>query len=603
MNKLMTMMVLFIMTAACGGTPGNIQNQNQPELNPVDQNEAGENHGGGQEGDEDAAAPADDANAGAPDAASEPVPYFDALLTAEQREGRSEKYRPIFSNERLLSRISLNRFDFWPAWSDDLRRTLLEYIIHFEETQGDSLPPFGGDCVLSPGPNACYQTQTFRVASTLLNQDYADYVRLSHIAWNLYVEANRLVPWSLLDYSDASLSLLFGADFTQPVSYGGVFGLNTDSTENYKIMTGSLRAPGDTDNDLIGENATASLLNTLQFVGERITHIRGTSSNTAGPSSAIWPYAARDEQGHALLDAAGDRVPLDRMPTPREILVLSDPHHDLARHPEDAHGPHYHIVNGCWGASQLLRALLTSVNLPVYLEGDYAGYGGHSGITFLEIDGEDYRMQHSDNFYYYAWAYGLLKPRGRVSGTEIWSDLLFQPMADFMEGYNVLHDSDLPLDSEAFVATHVDAAHQAEFAAQLPNPFSTFSDLDMRVMALRALANPPSIQNRYTRCAEPGLERRHIPTTYLTAQEEQAYRTTTDALIATDRQERGQNLSCFDLYHDELDTLYKAKTGVSLDGDEDNDGFVNHRDCNLYAPDNAPCEGAFKQAIAIRIVG
>lgn len=591
-KELFPMLAMAFITAACGGSSGGAQNQNQQ--NPIDEILAVPN-------DDAEDAPEEEAVEDNPEAAL--VPYFDTLLSPEQRAGRSEKYRPLFSNERLLSHIRINRFEDWSTWGDDLRRQLLEYIVHFEAVNGQSLPPFQGNCTMDPGPNACYQTSSFRVAATLLNQDYAQYVQLSHIAWNLYVEANRLVPWSILDYSDESLAILFGSEITQPVLYGWVFGLNRDSTENYKIVRGSLRADGDSQEDLVGETSTLSVLNLLQFVGERITHIRGTSSNSTGPDYAIWPYTARDAEGNTLLDANGDKIPLDREPTPREILVLSDQHRDLVRHPEDAHGPHYHIVNGCWGASQLMRALLSSINLPIELLGDYASFGGHSGMRFLEVDGEDYIMQHSDNFYYYAWAYGLLKPRNTVTGSEIWTDLLFQPLQDFMTGYSVLHNNEMPRDSEGFVNEHVDADHREEFGAQLPNPFSTYTDLDMRVLAVRSLSNPPSIQNLYTRCAEPGLERRHLPTTYLTNQEEAAYRPMMDARIAADRQSRGQNLSCFELYYQELNELYKSKTGLSLDGDEDGDGFTNNRDCNVYSPDNAPCEGAFRQSLGIRTVG
>ncbi len=538
-----------------------------------------------------------------------PVPFFDTLLTPEQTNQRSEKYRALFTNERVLRAISFPQEGSFPAWPDDLKRTFLNMIIVYEDNQGQSLPPMNVNCSLDGQVNPCYQMRNIPRPNLELTADYARYVQMTQMAWHLYVEANHLVPWSILNYSQENLNILFDTSFTQPRLGRQFYMANLDILESYRIVTGLLRAPGDSANNLVGANALETMLNVTQFLGERLTHERGTSDNNLGPGSNIWPYRTRDNLGNLLRDNQGDFIPLNRLPTPREVLVYFDPHHDLEIHPEALVGPQYHIINGCWGASALVKELMSAINLPVIMIGDYINFGSHSGAQFAEIEGNTYFMSHSDNLYFYEWAYRLITLKDPLQGRELWGFDGFSPFREMLAGYSVFHTNRTNIQFNAITLESLGFGVEqiARLRQEFSNNFGGPSDYDLRVLAVRAISNPPPVQNLFAKCEEvPFTSRRHLPLTYLTELEAILYERALGIEILRRRNanpQNGANLSCFELFHDEMNDIYKKKTGVELRGDEDQDGFENYRDCNLYQPDQQACEGAFQRSIGIVILG
>ena len=276
-------------------------------------------------------------NPGANPEPANPVPYFDALVAAEKRDLYREKYRPVFTSDKLLSTMKLDGITPFPDWDEALKRKLINTLVFYEEVQGERLPPFEGNCSPQGGENSCYRVDMFRVPYTVFTPEYREYLQLTQMAWNLYVEANHLLPWSILGYSEESLALLFRFPEKQ------YYGTQLDVTETFRIVKGTLREAQDHHLNLVGATALETLLNTTQFVGERIKHIRGTDQNTTGPSHPIWPYRARNAEGEPLYDPQGIRVPLNRHPTPKEVLVYRDPHHDLVIHPDAPLQAQYHI--------------------------------------------------------------------------------------------------------------------------------------------------------------------------------------------------------------------------------------------------------------------
>ena len=173
------------------------------------------------------------------------------------------------------------------------------------------------------------------------NDDYRFYIQINHMAWSLYLEANNIVPWSLFDFSASSLELIFYKKFSQPSLAKQFFALNFNILESFKIITGSLREPGDHQNSLVAENRFQTILNALRFVGKRVKHFSGSSSNSMGPGHTYWPYRKRDAHGHPMHDEHGVRVPLNRLPTIKEILIQRDPHHNTRIRPNDPVGPSF----------------------------------------------------------------------------------------------------------------------------------------------------------------------------------------------------------------------------------------------------------------------
>lgn len=534
------------------------------------------------------------------------IPYVDALLSPDEAALLGEKYRAIFSNETILKTISDGLLKSFPDWDSVPQKEFLETIAFFEKNRGAEMPPFEGACHLEGPDNPCFQIVDLRVSRMQFVSEYANYLLRTHIAWNLYLEANQLLPWSILNYSSENLKILFHSSIPQPGLGNQQFGADMDIIENYKIVRGMLREPNDAAQDLVGTSALETMLNTVAFLGERVTHFTGSARNDMGPRSNIWPYRARDAQGNVLNDANGDRIPLSRLPTPKDILIYRDPHHDLVKNPDGVFGPQFHIVNGCWGSSKLLQSLLASVNLPVALVGDYFNFGGHSGVKFAEVEGHEYYLSHADDMYHFAWSYGLLKPKELLTGNELWGVEGFSPFKEVTPGYGVLHTDHAPLTKDhpsILGALKVEGDKIDLFNLELGDDFGGYEGFDLRVLALRAMSHP-SAQNLYTRCLEPGLERRHLPLEFLTGPEEAALIQTLDFQIVIRRVLRlGQPATCLDLFSNELNDLFKKKTGLELKGDEDKDGFENYRDCRIYAPDNAPCEDAIKQALGIITVG
>lgn len=521
------------------------------------------------------------------------IPYLDELLPPEERDLLGEKYRPIFTNENILQALTFDGLTPFPRWEKELQKKFLQTLVFLEKNQGAAIPSFDGACRNGENLDGCFAMRDFKVAIMDFDPDYADYLKGTHWAWNLYVEANGLVPWSLLNYSLENLKILFYTSLSQPKLASQHFAATIDVIEDYQILRGKIREAGDSLQDLVGASALETVLNILEFVGERVTHFTGSANNNMGPSSAIWPYRAADD------------TPLNRLPTPKEILVYRDPHHDLIRRPEGIHGPQFHIVNGCWGTSKLLQSLLASVNIPVRLQGDYLNFGGHSGVKFAEVEGHEYYLHHSDDLYHFPWTYGILKAKESLTGSEKWNGGNFAPFSSISAGYSVLHTDKAPLINHQKIlnALGVPPEKVNLFEAQLGADFGDYDDFDGRVLALRAVANP-SAQNLYTRCVEPGLERRHLPLEFLTDEEEAMMIQTMDLILIAKRLARlFDRPSCMELFFRELNDLYKKKTGLDLKGDEDGDGFENHRDCRVYAPDGDPCEDAFRESLGIINVG
>ena len=533
--------------------------------------------------------------------AEDGIPYMDELFNPGENRNTKEKYRRIFSSDFLLNHLSLNRFEFngFHLWPEEKKRQLISTLFFLESNNGTELPSFEGECTPDiDHDNPCYTLVSVPKPSILITSDeYRFFIQINHMAWSLYVEANRIVPWSLIDFDSSSLELIFYKKFSQPTLAKQFFALNFDILESHKIVTGLLRETGDHRNSLVAENRFQTILNVLRFVGKRVKHVSGTSNNSMGPSHDYWPYRKRDEHGHPMHDDHGVRIPLNRIPTIKEILIQRDPHHNLRLRPNDPVGPKYHIVNGCWGGSKVIKALLSSINVPVEMDGDYFNFGGHSGLIFPNINGEDFKIIHTDNLYMYPWSYGLIGDAREHQAQEHWELQGFSPFSAYLRGYSVMH-SNFP-GFRFRIQEGLNERQIEVFTEQFPH-YGGRMDMDLRVLALRSIYSKPSIQNQYTRCMGRRYQAsREFPVRYITDLELIDYEQHLDFLIHQRRIRMGFASSCFQLFYPELNDLYKKKTGLMLAGDVDGDGIQNYQDCNLYRHDNDSCEEAFRKSVEI----
>ena len=218
-------------------------------------------------------------------------------------------------------------------------------------------------------------------------------------------------------------------------------------------------------------------------------------------------------------------------------------------------------------------------------------------MIFPEVNGEDFKIIHTDNLYMYPWSYGIISHDHEHEAHEHWDLENFSPFRGFVNGYSVLHTSFPGFNfrpQEGF-----NEEQNREFSEQLPD-YGGRMDMDLRILALRAIYSKPSIQNQYTRCVGGRYQvSREFPVRYITDLELIDYEQHLDFLIHQKRLRMGFGRSCFSLYYHELNDLYKKKTGLVLSGDVDGDGFQNHEDCNLYLSDDTSCEDAFRKAIEI----
>lgn len=515
--------------------------------------------------------------------AGDPVPYLEECLTEEELMGLDvEKYRTLFDSDRILNAMSTWENGSFRDWDREMRCQLAQAIDFYEDHNGYLSLPYRGSCVIDGEGERCYDVASAEAGVTYMqfHDDYTRYLTIAKMAWHLFVEANRLTPWSIFSYSDRKLALLFGSALDEPRIGRQYFTAEIDIPKTYRIVTGSYTTIGTTESmSMVGANAMSTTLNVLEFIGKTTTHFTGSSRITMGIDDDFWPYSARNEYGATLYDEEGIRVPLDRLPTTEDILIRLEPHHDNSANYNRAK---YHIVGGCWATSVLIKNMLASINIPVDLTrefGSYYGFAGHSGVIFPDIGGQDYHLIHADNLYSYGWAYGLLEPRGEIDATEMWETEGFLPFGEYLDGYGVLHDEDIPW---YLSELGLDDASIRTVEREL-RPFIDFS-MDFRILAARSIEHP-SIQSIYRRCASSTLaSSEYLPVRYLTDEEERRAVFVIDNIIA-ERRAGASTDNCLMLFLTELSEVYSMKTNMHILGDEDRDGKMNFEDVYPYTPD------------------
>ena len=200
---------------------------------------------------------------------------------------------------------------------------------------------------------------------------------LYYVAQSLAVETERLVPWSLRDYSRRDL--IFLLDSSSLFYYSSALDRYLVVSEHPTLVGHGASQPGDPVRtlemvkalSLVGADADSTVYRVLDWCGSNLVHFGGPS--TPQNFQAYWGYPGWP--------------PIDRV-----LRGTSHPQEGFA-----------HWTAGCWGTTGFLRHILRTMNIPAELE----TVDGHALPHFhlLRRGGasKDIYLSHGDDPYNSEW--------------------------------------------------------------------------------------------------------------------------------------------------------------------------------------------------------
>ncbi|MBI5698937.1 hypothetical protein HZC35_01325 [Candidatus Saganbacteria bacterium] len=223
-------------------------------------------------------------------------------------------------------------------WSPAMKEMLFQFLIIYET--GGAYPYNE-----PPVPQAGSDDYT-----TILSQYDGWHLYLANIAFSLFVEANRLVPWRITSYTSEQLAILF--DNYEIFSHGDFdLRFRMATAWNPKYCYDFLVA-----RNMIKENQTLTVYALTDWTRKYLRHIK-----------------AEDPPLHTIYEYNG-APPIDKILTPRY---------------SDTRFIWQSIIYGCHGTTAVFKSVLRSINIPVK-EGSFpetrAG-GWHSRAVFPTVGG------------------------------------------------------------------------------------------------------------------------------------------------------------------------------------------------------------------------
>ena len=139
------------------------------------------------------------------------IPFIDELLDVRENRETKEKYREIFSQDTFLNHLTLTRSAVVFILGRGVSKRVFFNSFSIENSNGEHIPDFSGDCTPDiDAENPCFSLGSLpKPHMNIGNLEYRNYLQMTHIAWSLYLEANNLTPWSILNFSGESLDLLY----------------------------------------------------------------------------------------------------------------------------------------------------------------------------------------------------------------------------------------------------------------------------------------------------------------------------------------------------------------------------------------------------------
>ena len=307
-----------------------------------------------------------------------PVPTMPDLaqwLNAHTRIAASIKWQYTWISTGSYH-VSEDAKKAWPEWTPEEKLSLstaFEEAWNWFYNQADPVNNLNETLVYPPvNIHENVDTDTSN-AYTSVSKEYAWELYVRWIALNLMVEIGNILPWSILDYDEVELQVLFDSsaimryrpldDYTICTAVPG----HANFIYREDNLGSSLIAPPRytyaflAKNNIIGSNRYETIANLLQWVSENLVHFYWSLTNSNAEDH--WQYRGIP--------------PITRIIEGTTIISLNSSGHWTA---------------GCHGTAGFLRNVLRAVNIPVHI----IRVCGHSQAHFLT---ENLYLDHGDNPY------------------------------------------------------------------------------------------------------------------------------------------------------------------------------------------------------------
>ncbi|MBP1468716.1 hypothetical protein EYB53_023580 [Candidatus Chloroploca sp. M-50] len=299
-------------------------------------------------------------------------PALEDWLEAHPAIAQSIKWQTHF--ERNAYDVPETTKQAWRDWPIAQRRDLVqafERAWHWY-TDGPATERCPLDDLIYPPANLSETAGDDRLTpNVVVDPGYAWQLYVRWIAHHLLVELTRSVPWSLCTYDQASLQVLFDSTAIMSRRPDNTFVVGSGNPQHPNFVKrkdnlGStlIGLPGYTfaflrSTDIIGSERLPTILNTLQWASDNLTHFYG--GYTIGNMKAHWDYPG--------------------IPPLNRIIEASS-----------FQGEVRHWTAGCHGTFGFVRNVLRAANIPV----QGVRVCGHSLICFMT---EGQHLDHADNVY------------------------------------------------------------------------------------------------------------------------------------------------------------------------------------------------------------
>ncbi|MEZ4449721.1 MAG: hypothetical protein R3B09_09585 [Nannocystaceae bacterium] len=482
-------------------------------------------------------------------------------------------------------------------WADAERTYFLQELVHFQQRHDQGLPQTLKFSYLIDD-KLCWNGRDIDPicggAAAGPNAAWKEHLSRARLAFFVFLDANNVVDWSILDYDKLVLRDM-ATPFGTPEAY------DIDITENYNLLTGNLSTPEadsyyypEAGGSLAGQPVLVpswdyrrNAARVAAFLHQRVWHVKDFDDSKM-------PHRKRDANGNPI-----DGHYLDRGPTPKEVLLQRDPHRvvnaaNQALYFVQERG---HLIKGCYGGARLAKALFTSIGLSAQVSALPEDGGGapdipHKAFSFTAPDGAVFHVGHADNLYNNPFVQSALRTWSELSPIEDWFDNArpanFRSHPDHDLGHSIFVEAD-SLQATRFSAVMppgLNAGDGESFQYYGGNFTNNLHDTGFtRVQALRSLAavedDMAGPLDLFTRCAASPVVWQNIPFGGLTPDEEEHYGAALDDALATSHGD-ARTTRCSSPVFPELAQMYFLRTGVTLTGDADGDGIPNAQDPRAY---------------------
>ncbi len=274
-----------------------------------------------------------------------------------------EKYRVLLNNAKIADAIywiGIESEGSYVDWDDEEKKDLCDAILRLENNAPFPMqsPPLLNDI-----------KDRDRTVKVFSNED-AWTIYVTHVAHSLWLEANHLVNWSLLDYNDDELALLLNSEFLMVCSPKFGYWFNPQIIGDVTDWNVEISYQFMKENQYILDDPASTVYAFADWVRYNVEHILGVV----------------DEGNYKKTYGYPGPPPADKVLYPIKVSKGG-----------------FSYSAGCWGTTGLFAAAMRSVNIPVinYTKVQF-GSPGVETVGYhsrLELPTLGIGLCHSDDLY------------------------------------------------------------------------------------------------------------------------------------------------------------------------------------------------------------